>query len=98
MVKVARTVLREPWISNDLGLPDKPSMQWTQEQQPIIHSTADKLLVQASAGTGKTTTLIGYATHHASEKNLHNPLAARWANLPRHLAWRSENELAPHNR
>lgn len=22
-------------------------MQWTQEQQPIIHSTADKLLVQA---------------------------------------------------
>jgi len=24
-------------------------MQWTQEQQPIIHSTADKLLVQAFA-------------------------------------------------
>jgi len=40
-------------------------MQWTQEQQPIIHSTADKLLVQAFAGTGKTTTLVGYATHHA---------------------------------
>lgn len=36
-------------------------MQWTQEQQPIIHSTADKLLVQAFAGTGKTTTLVGYA-------------------------------------
>lgn len=31
-------------------------MQWTQEQQPIIHSTADKLLVQAFAGTGKTHT------------------------------------------
>ncbi|SDU29545.1 UvrD/REP helicase N-terminal domain-containing protein [Pseudomonas orientalis] len=31
-------------------------MQWTQKQQPIIHSTADKLLVQAFAGTGKTHT------------------------------------------
>lgn len=37
-------------------------MQWTQEQQPIIHSTADKLLVQAFAGTGKTTALL--ATPH----------------------------------
>lgn len=26
-------------------------MQWTQEQQPIIHSTADKLLVYASTIT-----------------------------------------------
>ena len=46
-------------------------MQWTQEQQPIIHSTADKLLVQAFAGTGKTTTLVGYATQHASVKMLY---------------------------
>jgi hypothetical protein len=46
-------------------------MQWTQEQQPIIHSTADKLLVQAFAGTGKTTTLVGYATQHASLKMLY---------------------------
>lgn len=46
-------------------------MQWTQEQQPIIHSRADKLLVQAFAGTGKTTTLVGYATHHASVKMLY---------------------------
>ena len=35
-------------------------MQWTQEQQPIIHSTADKLLVQAFIGTAETTTLVGY--------------------------------------
>jgi len=46
-------------------------MQWTQEQQSIIHSTADKLLVQAFAGTGKTTTLVGYATQHASVKMLY---------------------------
>jgi hypothetical protein len=46
-------------------------MQWTQEQQPIVDSTAEKLLVQAFAGTGKTTTLVGYATHHASVKMLY---------------------------
>ena len=28
-------------------------MQWTKEQQPIIHSTANKFLIQAFAGTGK---------------------------------------------
>lgn len=43
-------------------------MQWTQVHQPIIHSTANKLLIQAFAGTGKTTTLLSYAIHHVSVK------------------------------
>ncbi|NBA95826.1 UvrD-helicase domain-containing protein [Pseudomonas sp. R5(2019)] len=46
-------------------------MQWTEEQQPVIESTAEKLLIQAFAGTGKTTTLVGYARHHASMKLLY---------------------------
>ncbi|WP_147458465.1 MULTISPECIES: UvrD-helicase domain-containing protein, partial [Pseudomonas syringae group] len=45
-------------------------MQWTEEQLPAIHSFAKKLLVQAFAGTGKTTTLVGYATHNSSVKML----------------------------
>lgn len=36
-------------------------MQWTHEQSPIIQSEAPKLLIQAGAGSGKTTTLVGYA-------------------------------------
>ena len=39
-------------------------MQWTPEQQPIIGSRANKLRILAFAGTGKTTTLVGYAQHH----------------------------------
>ncbi|EGH45849.1 hypothetical protein PSYPI_27479, partial [Pseudomonas syringae pv. pisi str. 1704B] len=46
-------------------------MQWTEEQLPAIHSFAKKLLVQAFAGTGKTTTLVGYATHNSSVKMLY---------------------------
>ncbi|GAB0063283.1 MULTISPECIES: UvrD-helicase domain-containing protein [Pseudomonas syringae group] len=46
-------------------------MQWTEEQQPAIHSSAKKLLVQAFAGTGKTTTLVGYASHNAKIKMLY---------------------------
>lgn len=46
-------------------------MQWTEEQLPAIHSKAKKLLVQAFAGTGKTTTLVGYATQNASVKMLY---------------------------
>ncbi|VXC23354.1 DNA helicase [Pseudomonas sp. 8Z] len=46
-------------------------MQWTHEQQPIINSEASKLLIQAFAGTGKTTTLVGYAKHHSSVKLLY---------------------------
>ncbi|WP_183142673.1 UvrD-helicase domain-containing protein, partial [Pseudomonas syringae group genomosp. 3] len=46
-------------------------MQWTEEQLPAIHSCAKKLLVQAFAGTGKTTTLVGYAEHNASVKMLY---------------------------
>lgn len=51
-------------------------MHWTQEQQPIIHSTADKLLVQAFAGNGKTT------PHHASpplEKSPSNGGSCEWS-------------------
>lgn len=40
-------------------------MQWTHEQSPIIQSEAPKLLIQAGAGSGKTTTLVGYAQHHS---------------------------------
>ncbi|EPF5457800.1 UvrD-helicase domain-containing protein, partial [Pseudomonas aeruginosa] len=36
-------------------------MQWTHEQSPIIQSKASKILVRAFAGTGKTTTLVGFA-------------------------------------
>ncbi|MFO6392823.1 DNA helicase, partial [Pseudomonas aeruginosa] len=36
-------------------------MQWTHEQSPIIQSKAPKILVRAFAGTGKTTTLVGFA-------------------------------------
>lgn len=46
-------------------------MQWTEEQYPAIHSTAKKLLIQAFAGTGKTTTLVGYAEHHANVRMLY---------------------------
>lgn len=46
-------------------------MQWTHEQHPIIHSTANKLLIQAFAGTGKTTTLVGYVEHHATVQLLY---------------------------
>ncbi|AZC24809.1 UvrD-helicase domain-containing protein [Pseudomonas sessilinigenes] len=36
-------------------------MQWTQEQLPIIGSKASEIVVKAFAGTGKTTTLVGFA-------------------------------------
>lgn len=74
-------------------------MQWTQEQQPIIHSTANKLLVQAFAGTGKTTTLVGYATHHASIKMLYLcynksvELAAK-GRFPRNVVCKTAHGLA----
>jgi len=51
-------------------------MQWTQEQLPIIHSNASKLLIWASAGSGKITRLVGTrnSTQPSDEKrglNLH---------------------------
>ncbi|WKN20564.1 UvrD-helicase domain-containing protein [Azotobacter vinelandii] len=46
-------------------------MQWTDEQQPIIVSEAPKLLIQAGAGSGKTTTLVGYAKHHSQLRILY---------------------------
>lgn len=74
-------------------------MQWTQEQQPIIKSSADKLLVQAFAGTGKTTTLVGYAEHHASVRMLYLcynksvELAAR-GRFPRNVVCKTAHGLA----
>ncbi len=46
-------------------------MQWTDEQRPIIVSEAPKLLIQAGAGSGKTTTLVGYAKHHSQLRILY---------------------------
>ncbi|WP_337160401.1 UvrD-helicase domain-containing protein [Pseudomonas putida] len=46
-------------------------MQWTQEQLPIIRSNAEKLLIQAGAGSGKTTTLVGYAQQHSNLRILY---------------------------
>lgn len=42
--------------------------QWTDEQYPIITSQARLVRVNAYAGTGKTTTLVGYAEHHSRER------------------------------
>lgn len=74
-------------------------MQWTHEQYPIIHSTANKLLIQAFAGTGKTTTLVGYAEHHPAVKLLYLcynksvELAAR-GRFPRNVVCKTAHGLA----
>ncbi|MFS2159669.1 UvrD-helicase domain-containing protein [Pseudomonas sp. Pseusp122] len=46
-------------------------MKWTDEQTPAIQSQAKKLLVQAYAGTGKTTMLVGYAEEKSSMRMLY---------------------------
>lgn len=46
-------------------------MKWTHEQAPIICSQGRKILVQAFAGTGKTTTLVGYAAQNPAVKILY---------------------------
>ncbi|MGF6281982.1 hypothetical protein ABH908_000531 [Pseudomonas frederiksbergensis] len=46
-------------------------MNWTHEQYPVITSLARLIRVQAFAGTGKTSTLVGYAQHHYEEKILY---------------------------
>lgn len=43
-------------------------MQWTDEQYPIIQSKARKISVQAYAGTGKTTTLVGYSEANPGDR------------------------------
>lgn len=74
-------------------------MQWTYEQQPIITSTAEKLLIQAGAGSGKTTTLVGYATHHSKLRILYLcynksvELAAR-GRFPRNVINKTAHGLA----
>ncbi|WP_455233447.1 UvrD-helicase domain-containing protein [Geopseudomonas aromaticivorans] len=46
-------------------------MQWTAEQFPAITSLARLIKIQAFAGTGKTTTLVGYSEQHANERILY---------------------------
>jgi len=46
-------------------------MEFTAEQQPAIASSAPKLKLVAFAGTGKTTTLVGYAHAHPQDRILY---------------------------
>lgn len=46
-------------------------MKWTAEQAPVMTTTARLIKIQAFAGTGKTTTLAGYAEAHPSERILY---------------------------
>lgn len=46
-------------------------MEFTEEQLPAIHSPASKVRLIAFAGTGKTTTLVGYAKAHAQDRILY---------------------------
>lgn len=43
----------------------------TEEQQGVIDSSADTLVVNAFAGTGKTTTLVGFAKERPSKRMLY---------------------------
>ena len=67
-------------------------------------ATRMKVLVHDGIGVWLAARRLNQGKFHwagvrqGSEVQLDNPLTARWANLPRHLAWRSENKLAPHNR
>ncbi|RUE97732.1 ATP-dependent helicase [Pseudomonas aeruginosa] len=46
-------------------------MKWTEEQAPAIKSKARLIRLNAFAGTGKTTTLVGYALEHPEERILY---------------------------
>lgn len=46
-------------------------MNWTEEQKPVMSSLARLIRIIAFAGTGKTTTLVGYAQAHPSERILY---------------------------
>lgn len=50
-------------VSERLGLYNQPGimiMEWTDEQSEAIYSHANRLMIRAFAGTGKTETAIGY--------------------------------------
>jgi len=53
------------------GVHDMAATKETPEQQAIIDSQADYLVVNAFAGTGKTTTLVGYAKARPKKKMLY---------------------------
>lgn len=46
-------------------------MKLTQEQQQIINSKANKIIINAFAGTGKTSTLVAYSKMFPAEKMLY---------------------------
>ncbi|MDR6680176.1 UvrD-helicase domain-containing protein [Pseudomonas oryzihabitans] len=74
-------------------------MQWTNEQAPVIASNARKLLIQAFAGTGKTTTLEGYASAHSDVKMLYlcynKPVEIQAKNrFPRNVTCKTAHGLA----
>lgn len=72
---------------------------WTEEQHPIVVSDAHKLLIQAGAGSGKTTTLRGYSEHHSTLRILYIcynksvELAAR-GKFPRNVVAKTAHGLA----
>lgn len=47
------------------------SFAFTHEQQPAINSLARLIRLVAFAGTGKTTTLVGYAQAHPQQRILY---------------------------
>lgn len=54
-------------------------MQFTHEQEPAIRSQARILKLVAFAGTGKTTTLVGYAQARPQARILYlSTRASRW--------------------
>lgn len=71
-------------------------MQWTHEQSPIIQSKAPKILVRAFAGTGKTTTLVGFARSNPTLRILYlcynsSVKKAAKGKFPRNVVCKSES-------
>ncbi len=74
-------------------------MQWTHEQSPIIQSKASKILVRAFAGTGKTTTLVGFAKANATLRILYlcynsSVEKAAKGKFPRNVVCKTAHSLA----
>ncbi|WP_153964502.1 UvrD-helicase domain-containing protein, partial [Pseudomonas aeruginosa] len=73
--------------------------QWTHEQSPIIQSKASKILVRAFAGTGKTTTLVGFAKANATLRILYlcynsSVEKAAKGKFPRNVVCKTAHSLA----
>ena len=74
-------------------------MQWTHEQSPIIQSKAPKILVRAFAGTGKTTTLVGFARSNPTLRILYlcynsSVEKAAKGKFPRNVVCKTAHSLA----